>query len=97
MKRRRYFWRGVYAACGGVLCVALVSLVRSVLSYHGVCGELFPFLAGPTPCSIWDYASSDLIFWFAVLSVGYWPIVLGMLLIPPVVSYLLDRRKQASV
>src|SRR5262245_28207435 len=97
MKSRRYLWWGVSVSCGGVLCVGLVSLVRSTLSYYSVCGGLFPFLAGPTLCSFWDYASSDLRFWFAVLILAYWPPVLGILLVPPLVGYWLDRRQQASV
>src|SRR5215510_6331757 len=92
MKRRRYFWRAVYVSIGSVLCFAVISLVQSIMSYHGECGGLFPFLAGPKPCSFWDYASRDLMFSFAVLGVAYWPFVLGMLLLPPLVGYLLDRR-----
>src|SRR5215510_4438598 len=95
MKRRRYFCRGVYLSCGIVLCVAVVSLVQSTMSYHGECGGFFPSLAGSRPCSFWDYASFDLML-YVVLSVAYWPFVLGMLLLPPLVGYLLDRRRQAS-
>ena len=96
MKRRRYFWRGVYVSCGSVLCVAVVSLVQSTMSYRGECGGFFPSLAGSRACSFWDYASFDLML-YVVLSVAYWPIVLGMLLLPPLVGYVLDRRGQAAV
>ncbi len=96
MKRRRYFWCGVFVSWGSVLCVAVVSLVQSSLSYRGECGGLIPALAGARPCSFWDYASFHLML-DVVLSLAYWPFVLGILLLPPVVGYLLDRHGQASV
>jgi hypothetical protein len=92
-KRRRYFWWGVYVSCASVLCIAVITLVQSATSYRGECGGLFPWLAGPRPCSFWDYASFNFILLF-VLSVAYWPIVLGMLILPPVVGYVLGRRTQ---
>src|SRR5215510_4832244 len=94
VNRRRYLWWGVYVSCGSVLCVAVVSLVGSTMSYHGECGGLIPWLAGPRPYSFWDYASFNLNL-FVVLSVTYWPVVLGILLLPPLVGYLLDRRGRA--
>ena len=94
--RRHYFWWGVYVSGGSVLCVAVVSLVGSIMSYRGECGGFIPSLAGPKPCPFWDYASFNLIL-FVVLSIVYWPIVLGILLLPPLVGYLLDRRRQTSV
>src|SRR5206468_3729550 len=81
---------GVSVSCGSVLCVAVVSLVESSLSYRGECGGFIPSLAGARPCSLWDYASFDLML-YVVLSVAYWPFVLGMLLLPPLVGDLLDR------
>jgi hypothetical protein len=66
------------------------------MSYRGECGGFIPSLAGPKPCSFWDYASFDLIL-FGVLAIAYWPVVFGMLLLPPIVGYLFDRRGQASV
>ena len=90
MKRRRYFWWGVYISCGAVLCIAVVSLVESVLSYRGECGGFFPALAGPTPCSFWKYASFSFIL-LGVLSIAYWPIALAILLLPPLFGYVLDR------
>jgi hypothetical protein len=93
MKRRRNFWRGVRVSCGGVLGAAAISLVYSYLFYDGKCGGLMPFIGGPRPCSFWDYASSDLI----LFGIGFSPILLVIVFIPPLVGYLLDRRGQASV
>src|SRR5215510_700761 len=88
MKRRRYFWLGVRVSCYGLLCAAAIPLIRSYVFYDGRCGSLMPFIGGPAPCSFWDYASFDLL----VFVIGYLPVVLGMLFIPPLVGYLLDRR-----
>ena len=47
MAKRRYLLRGVYVACGTVLCVAIAVLVQIGFSYDGKCGGFLPALAGP--------------------------------------------------
>jgi hypothetical protein len=76
MMRRRYFLRGVYVACGIVLFIVIVLLVQIASSYEGTCGGFLPALAGPRPCSFWEY----------------WPLVLAILFLPPIVGYFIDRR-----
>ena len=95
MKTRRYVVWGVCVSCASVLGIAVVSFVHSAMSYDGECGGLMPFLGGTRPCSFWDHASSDLGL-FVVLNVGYGPIVLATLLVPPLIGYLLDRHRAAG-
>jgi hypothetical protein len=92
MARRRYFLRGVYVACGIFLCIAIVLLVRIGFTYDGKCGGFFPALAGPRPCSLAEYVFGNLLLFALLLGATYWPLVLALLLVPPLVGYLLDRR-----
>jgi hypothetical protein len=41
-----------------------------------------PFMSGPHACSFWDYAS----FYLILLGIGFGPILLGILLIPPLIG-----------
>jgi hypothetical protein len=90
--KRRYLLRGVYLAFGIVLCIAIVILVRIGFSYDGKCGGFFPGMVAPNPCSLWEYLSGDMLVLAILLAVTYWPIALLVLLLPPVVGYLFDRR-----
>ena len=91
MMRRRYFLRGVYVACGIFLLVAIVLLVRIGITYDGNCGGFLPALAGPRPCSLWEYVSGNLLLLALLLGATYWPLV-AVLFLPPFVGYLFDRR-----
>ena len=92
MMRRRYFLRGVYVACGIVLCIAIVFFVQIGFSYDGKCGGFHPWLAGPRPCSFWEYVSGNMLLFAVLLGATYWPFMLAVLLLPPFVGYLFDRR-----
>jgi len=96
MKRRRYFLRGVYLACGIVLCIAIVLLVQIGFSYDGKCGGFLPALAGPRPCSFWEYVAGNVLLFAVLLGAAYWPLALALLFVPPFVGYLFDRRAKDS-
>ena len=88
----RYAWWGL---CGGLAALSLfviAIIAQLALGYEGKCGGLFPFLAGPRPCSFWEHLRESAIFSIAILWIEYWPLVLAALVIPTCVGYLLDRR-----
>lgn len=91
---RRYFRRGVWVACGIVLCIAIVSVVLMGFSYDGRCGGFFPGLSVRKPCSFWEYVSGDMLVIALIMVTTFWPLVLVLLVLPPVVGYLFDRRVQ---
>ena len=92
MVKRRYFLRGVYIGCGILLCVAIALVVQIGFSYDGKCGGFLPALAGPKPCSFLEYMLGNVLLFALILGVAYWPLVLALLLLPPFVGYLYDRR-----
>jgi len=94
--RRRYFLRGVYVAIGIVLCIAIVLLVQIGFSYDGKCGGFLPALAGPRPCSFWEYVSGNFPLFALLLGAAYWPLALALLFVPPFVGYLFDRRAKGN-
>jgi hypothetical protein len=97
MMRGRYFLRGLYVAGGIVLCTAIVLLVQIGLSYDGKCGGFLPALAGPRPCSFWEYVAGNALLFAVLLGATYWPLVLAFLFLPPFVGHLLDRRAKGHV
>jgi hypothetical protein len=97
MKRRTYSWWGVRVSCSIVLCIAVVALVRIAMAYNGTCGGFWPGLSASHPCSFWDHTSFYIILTVGILGIVYGPILLGILLVPPLVGYWLDRRRRASV
>ena len=92
MKRRRYFLRGVYVACGIVLCIAIVILMQIGFFYDGKCRGFLPALAGPRPCSFLEYVAGNVLLFALLLGAAYWPLALAILFVPPLVGYLFDRR-----
>jgi hypothetical protein len=90
--KRRHFLRGVYVACGIVLCIALAIILHTAVSYDGTCGGFLPALAGPRPCSLFKYVFGTTLLLALLLGATYWPVVLAVLLLPPFVGYLIDRR-----
>jgi hypothetical protein len=92
MMRRRYFLRGVYVACGIVLFIVIVLLVQIASSYEGTCGGFLPALAGPRPCSFWEYVLGNALLFVLPLGATYWQLVLAILFLPPIVGYFIDRR-----
>lgn len=93
MARRPYLVRGIYVTCGIVLLVVIAALSQLALSYDGTCGGFLPALAGPRPCSFWKYAFENLLLYAIFPGNTYWPAVLVLLLVPPIVGYVLDRRR----
>lgn len=91
--KRRYFLRGVYVAGAIALCIAIVSLALMGLSYNGKCGGFFPGLSAPRPCSFSEYMIGDVVAMSMILLGTFWPVVLILLIVPPFVGYLVDRRR----
>ena len=92
LMKRRYVWWGL---CGGLAALALfviAIIVQLALAYEGKCGGLFPFLAGPRPCSVWEHVRESTMFSIAILWIEYWPLVLALMVVPTSAGYLLDRR-----
>jgi hypothetical protein len=89
--RGRYFRRGAYVACGAA-CIGVVLLVVIGLAYDGKCGGFFPGLSAPRSCTFVEYLSGDVLVFALILGVTYWPLVLAVLFLPPLVGYVLDRR-----
>jgi hypothetical protein len=90
--RRPNLRRGVYVACGILLCIAIVFVASAVLGYDGLCGGFFPGLSTRKPCSLWGYLSGDAFVIAMILMINLWPLVLASLVLPPVVGYWIDRR-----
>jgi len=88
--KRRYFWWGVYSAVALLSSLAIVIVAPIAFAYDGECGGLMPFLAGPRPCSFWEYFSGWLLVVVLSLWDTYWPLVLALFLVPTSVGYLLD-------
>jgi hypothetical protein len=89
--RRSYFLRGVFVAGALAVCLAIVSLALMGSSYNGRCGGFFPGSA-PRPCSLMEYMFGDVVAISMILLDTFWPVVLILLIVPPFVGYLLDRR-----
>ena len=90
--RRSYFLRGVLVAGAIAVCIAIASLVLMGSSYNGKCGGFFPGSAS-RPCSLMEYMFGDVVAISLILFGTFWPLVLILLLVPPFVGYLLDRRR----
>ena len=91
---QRNLLRGIYVAFGILLCVAIVSAVNLGFAYDGNCGGFFPGLSVRRPCSFWEYFSGDMLAIAMVLMLAFWPLVLAVLVLPPFVGFLLDRRRK---
>ena len=92
----RYLKRGMFIACGVLLCIVIVGVVSMALAYDGKCGGFFPGLSGRRPCSFWNYLSGDVLVITMVMAVAFWPAVLALLVLPPFVGYLFDRRAKRN-
>jgi hypothetical protein len=90
--KRRYFWWGLCGAAAVLSFFAVVSVVQIAFSYDGKCGGLMPFLAGPRPCSFWQYVSGGILLSISILLGTYWPLVVALLVVPTSVGFLLDIR-----
>ena len=86
-----HFRHGVGIACGLAIGAALLAAVGLALTYDGHCGGYFPGLAGPHPCSRWQYLAGDGPAIALVMGVSDWPLLL-LLALPPAIGWWLDRR-----
>ena len=86
----------MYVAGGVLLCVAIVSVVNLGIAYDGKCGGFFPGLSARRSCSLWEYISGDMLVIGMILVAAFWPSVLAVLILPPFVGYLLDRRARRN-
>jgi hypothetical protein len=89
--KRRYFRWGVCCALIVLSCFVIAIAVQIAFSFKGQCGGLMPFLAGPRPCSFWEYFSGQALFVLLIVRETYWLFVLLLLIVPISVGYLLDR------
>ena len=95
--RWRYSSWGLYGALALFSFCAIAIVVSVASSYDGKCGGLMPWLAGPKPCSFWEYISGNVLLVALILWEGYWPLVLALLVVPISVGYLFDRQAQKRV
>jgi hypothetical protein len=86
----------MFIACGFLLCILIVSVVSMGLAYDGKCGGYFPGLSVRRSCSFWNYLSGDGFVIAMIMAVTFWPVVLVLLVLPPFVGYLLDRRAKRN-
>ena len=84
--------RGVCVAGAIALCATTVSLVLMGMSYNGKCGGFFPGLSAPRVCSFSEYMLGDVVAISMIMISTFWPVMLIVLIVPPFVGYLLDRR-----
>ena len=91
----RYFRRGVYAAVGIVLAIAIAFLIRMAFSYDGKCGGFFPGSAA-RPCSMAAYLFGDVLVIALIVGKEFWSFLLGLLFLPPFLGYLFDRRARSD-
>jgi hypothetical protein len=92
--KRRYFWWGLYGGLAVLSSSAIAIVVQIAFAYDGTCGGFIPFLAGPKPCSFWEYISGSVLLVALILWDEYWPLVLALLVVPASVGYLIDRQAQ---
>jgi hypothetical protein len=90
--KRPNLLRGVYVSCGILLCIVIVFVVSAAFGYDGLCGGFFPGLSVRKSCSLWAYMSGDVFVIALILMLTFWPLVLALLFLPPIVGYLFDRR-----
>ena len=91
-QKRRHFRRGVYVACTLILGLAIIFIVGMGFSYDGKCGGFFPGLSGRKACSLSAYMLGDVMAMSLIMVFAYWPVVLTLLILPPIVGYWLDRK-----
>lgn len=88
--RRRYCWWGLYVSLAMLMAITIAALVPIAMAYDGQCGSFMPFLGGPRPCSLWEHLSREAGLLFFVF-LGYWPLVLALLILPAWIGYMFDR------
>jgi hypothetical protein len=94
--KRWYFWWGLRCALTVLSCLVIAIVIQIAFSFNGQCGGLMPFLAGPRPCSFWEYFSGEAYFVLLILGVTYWPFALVLLVVPISVGYLLERLRNRA-
>ena len=95
--KRRYVWWGFYVGLAALVLVVVAIIIQLALAYEGKCGGLFPFLAGPRPCSFWEHIRESALLAIALLWIEYWPVALALLVVPTCVGYVLDRRTRTEM
>jgi hypothetical protein len=93
LSRRAYFLRGLYVTCGALLCITGVYVADMVIAYDGKCGGFFPGISARHACSLWEYATGDMLAIAMVLAISYWPVMLALLILPSFIGHLFDRRQ----
>ena len=92
--RGKYFRRGINVGCGTVAALAVVWFIGMGFFYDGKCGGFIPEISAPMHCSFLEYEWADVLTVGMVLLVSYWPFVVAIFVVPPLIGYLLDRRLQ---
>ena len=94
--RRKYFLLGLVGPILVLIIAVLVCAVLLVKSYDGKCGGYLPWLAGPKPCTLWEFLSGNLLLIGVVLWSTYWPIILALLLLPAAAGYCVRQKIHSS-
>jgi hypothetical protein len=51
-----------------------------------------PFLAGPKPCSFWEYITGEASLIFIIVGYSYWPLILAFIVVPLTIGLILDMK-----
>jgi phosphotransferase system glucose/maltose/N-acetylglucosamine-specific IIC component len=92
--RRRYFLFGLFVPIAILIAASIILIVNTALSYNGKCGGFLPWLAGPKPCSLWEYVYGNSLAIIAVVGISYWPVILALIFVPALIGFSVDRQNQ---
>jgi hypothetical protein len=92
MHKRKYFLIGAFGPLALLVVASIVTILGIAFTYDGKCGGLIPWLAGPKPCSFWEYVSGSSSATFIIVWLAYWPFILALLLVPPITGLILDMQ-----
>ncbi|MCI0613752.1 hypothetical protein L0244_12270 [bacterium] len=90
MRKRKYFYFGFFGPIAILTVASILIILQIAFRYNGKCGGFLPWLAGPMPCSFWEYVSGNSIATFTVVWIAYWPFLLALIAVPPLVGLVLD-------
>jgi hypothetical protein len=94
MHKRKYFLFGLFGPITILAVGSILIILDIAVGYNGKCGGFLPWLAGPKPCSFWEYVSGNSLMTFTILWISYWPIILTLIIFLVSIGLFLDKQAE---